>query len=63
MKESEELTRRLILEAKNYLIEELERCKTVNINYLKNAVTEYMTKFIVDETDRKPIVIPVFMVV
>ena len=63
MKESEELTRRLILEAKNYLIEELERCKTVNINYLKNAITEYMTKFIVDETDRKPIVIPVFMLV
>ena len=61
MKDNEELTKRLINEAKKFLTEELEKANSININYLKNAVTEYMTKFIVDETDRKPMVVPIFM--
>ena len=61
MKENEELTKRLIKEAKKCLIEELGKAKTININSLKNAVSEYMTKLIVEETDRRPMVIPIFM--
>ena len=61
MKENEELTKRLIKEAKKCLMQELEKAKTINIANLKSVVTEYMTKLIIDETDRKPMVIPVFM--
>ena len=61
MKDSEDLTRRLIEEAKQFVSKELKRMKTVNINLLKNNVSEYMTKIIMEETDRKPMIIPVFM--
>lgn len=61
MKDSEDLTRRLIEEAKQFVSKELKRMKTVNINLLKNNVSEYMTKIIMEETDRKPMIVPVFM--
>ena len=35
--------------------------KMINLLVLQKSVTEYMTKFIVEETDRKPMVVPVFM--
>jgi len=61
MKESEELTKQLITTAKAFLLSELSKTKTININYLRTSVTEYMSKYIIEETDRKPMVIPVFM--
>ena len=61
MKENEELTKRLIKEAKKCLVQELEKAKTINTNYLKNVITDYMSKIIIEETDRRPMVIPVFM--
>ena len=61
MKDSGELTKRLITEAKNFLLNELRGMKVINFLVLQKSVTDYMTKFIVEETDRKPMVIPVFM--
>lgn len=61
MKENEELTRQLVLEAKKYLINELNNMKVINLNLIKNNMTEYMTKLVVEQTDRKPMIIPVFM--
>ena len=61
MKDSGELTKRLVNEAKNFLQSELKGMKMINFLLLQKSVTEYMTKFIVEETDRKPMVIPVFM--
>ena len=61
MKDSGDLTKRLTTEAKNFLINELKNMKMINFNLLQKSVTEYMTKVIVEETDRKPMVIPIFM--
>ena len=61
MKDSGELTKRLVTEAKNFLLNELKNTKMINIQLLQKSVTEYMTKVIVEETDRKPMVVPVFM--
>ena len=61
MKDSGELTKRLVTEAKNFLLNELKNMKQINLLVLQKSVTEYMTKFIVEETDRKPMVVPVFM--
>ena len=61
MKDSGELTKRLTNEAKNFVLNELKNMKMINLNLLQKSVTEYMTKIIVEETDRKPMVIPVFM--
>lgn len=61
MKENEELTRQLVSEAKKYLINELDNMKVINLNTIKNNMTEYMTKLVVEQTDRKPMIIPVFM--
>ena len=61
MKDSGDLTKRLTNEAKNFLSNELKNMKMINFNLLQRSVTEYMTKVIVEETDRKPMVIPIFM--
>ena len=61
MKDSGELTKRLTNEAKNFVLNELKNMKMINLNLLQKSVTEYMTKIIVDETDRKPMVVPIFM--
>ena len=61
MKDSGELTKRLVTEAKNFLLNELKGMKMINFQLLQKSVTEYMTKVIVEETDRKPMVVPVFM--
>ena len=61
MKDSGDLTKRLTNEAKNFLLNELKNMKMINFNLLQKSVTEYMTKVIVEETDRKPMVIPIFM--
>ena len=61
MKDSGDLTKRLTNEAKNFVLNELKNMRMVNLNLLQKSVTEYMTKIIVEETDRKPMVIPIFM--
>ena len=65
MKDSEELTRNLVEQTKSFVLKELKASKSprLNIAYLKSIVTEFLTKLIVDETDRKPIVMPIFMLV
>lgn len=61
MKDSEALTKRFVEEAKNYLNTEMSKVKLVNLNTLKVGLAEYLSRFIYMKTDRKPIVIPIFM--
>lgn len=61
MKDSEALTKRFVEEAKNYLNTEMSKVKLVNLNTLKTGLAEYLSRFIYMKTDRKPIVIPIFM--
>ncbi len=61
MKDSEELTKQFINMAKNHIALELSRQKTVNLNAIKQSLTDYLSKNISEITDRKPIVIPIFM--
>lgn len=61
MKDSEALTKHFVASAKNYLLTELAKVKMVNLNNLKYGLTDYLSKLIYDETDRKPMVLPIFM--
>lgn len=61
MKDSEELTKSFVDEAKKYLLEQMEAVKEVNLLMLKQGLTEYLSQSIYQKTDRKPIVLPVFM--
>ena len=62
MKDSEELTKRIISQAKRFLNGELAKVKQVNLNFLKYNLQDFLSKLIYDETDRKPMIIPIFMV-
>ena len=61
MKDSEELTKGFIEEAKALLQEEMDKVNVININMLKHTLTESLGRSIYLKTDRKPIVIPIFM--
>ena len=61
MKDSEELTKSIVQDAKNFLITEMNKSKIINFNSLKHSLTEFLNQLIYSKTDRKPIVIPVFM--
>ncbi len=61
MKDSEELTKSFVEEAKHYLIKEMTKYKTLNLSNLKHGLTEQLSRTIYTKTDRKPIVIPIFM--
>ncbi len=61
MKDSEELTKYIVNEAKNFLENEMKKMKVLNFNTLKYNVTEFLNQLIYAKTDRKPIVIPIFM--
>lgn len=61
MKDSEDLTKYIVLEAKKFLMSEMKRVKVLNLNYLKYNLTEFLNQLIYNKTDRKPIIIPVFM--
>ena len=63
MKNSEELTKSLVADSVLFLQEELAKAKTVNLNALKHSLTEYLNNLIYSKTDRKPIVMPVFMTI
>lgn len=61
MKDSEELTKSFVEETKSYLKREMAKIKVLNLNMLKHGLTEQLSRSIYLKTDRKPIVIPVFM--
>jgi ribonuclease J len=61
MKNSEELTKSLVADAIEFLNQEMAKAKVLNLNALKHSLTEYLNNLIYTKTDRKPIVIPVFM--
>ena len=61
MKDSEELTRYFVNCTKEFIQSELKKPYPVNLNQLKYQLTDYLSKVIYDETDTKPMVIPIFM--
>jgi len=61
MKDSEELTKFFVESAKSYLKQEMEKVKQINLNVLKHNLVEQLSNVIYMKTDRKPIVIPIFM--
>lgn len=61
MKDSEELTKSFVENAKEYLYEAMKDIKVVNLNMLKAGLSEHLSRVIYMKTDRKPIVIPIFM--
>ncbi|MCR5646836.1 MAG: ribonuclease J [Acholeplasmatales bacterium] len=61
MKDSEALTKDFVDYSKKFIQEEMIKSPTVRINYIKTALTEKLAAYIVEKTDRHPIVIPVFM--
>ena len=62
MKDSEELTKHIVDMAKKYIQSEINKVKLVNLNILKYNVQDFLSKLIYDETDRKPMILPIFMV-
>lgn len=62
MKDSETLTKDFIEKAKSYLLNELKK-PNLNINQTKANLKEYLTSVILEKTDRKPVVIPIFMMI
>ncbi len=61
MKDSEALTKDFVEYSKKFIQEEMAKSPTIRINYIKSALTEKLASYIVEKTDRHPIVIPVFM--
>ncbi len=63
MKNNEELTKGIVSKVKTYYQSEVLKKKNVNFNQFKHSLTEYLNKTIQEATDRKPIVLPIFMFV
>jgi len=61
MKDSEELTHTFVEYAKEYLLTEMSKVKLVNLQMLKAGLTEKLSEVISERTDRKPMIIPIFM--
>lgn len=61
MKDSEELTKSFVDASKEYLLQEMAKVKVINLNMLTHGLTEMLSGYIYTKTDRKPIVIPIFM--
>lgn len=61
MKDSEELTKSIVNDAQKFLSAEMKKMKILNFNTLKYNLTEFLNHLIYAKTDRKPIIIPVFM--
>ncbi len=63
MKDSEELTKSIVNEAQKFLLAEMKKMRVLNLNTLKYSLTEFLNHLIYTKTDRKPIVIPIFMTI
>ncbi len=61
LKNSEYLTQNILKQSKEYLLNQLKKYKTININNLKNNLIDFIGKIIFDATERKPIIIPIIM--
>jgi len=61
MKEAEELTSHFVSLAKDFILNQMNTDKPINILNIKNQLTEYLSDTIKKETDRRPIIIPIFM--
>jgi mRNA degradation ribonuclease J1/J2 len=61
MKESEALTKDFVEASKKFLLDEMANSNVVILGMLKKKLTEFLEKEIYLKTDRKPIVIPLFM--
>ncbi|RIA64884.1 ribonuclease J [Anaeroplasma bactoclasticum] len=61
MKDSEALTKAFVDASKKFLLDEMANSNVVILGILKQKLTEFLEKEIYSKTDRKPIVIPVFM--
>ena len=61
MKDNEELTKSFVLHAKGYVQNEFNKQKLLNLQTIKAGLTEEMAKKIYEKTDRKPMIIPIFM--
>ena len=61
MKDSEEITKEFIEYSKNYLNVEMQKHKGINLQALKYGLSENLSDFIYKRTDRKPMVLPIFM--
>ena len=61
MKDSEELTKSFVDIAKDFITEEMNKVKLLNIEALKKSLSEKLQEVIYARTDRKPIIIPIFM--
>lgn len=61
MKDNEALTKNFSNKAKLFVNSELIKHPVINLNQLKNSLVDYLSKLIYEATDRKPLVIPIFM--
>lgn len=61
MKDNEALTKEFVQKAKAFVSQELSKQNIINLNSLKNSLAEYLLKIIYEATDRKPLIIPIFM--
>jgi len=62
MKSSEEISKKIIAEGKRLIQDELRKHPTlVNVVSMRNIIAEAISRFILELTDRKPLIIPIFM--
>ena len=61
MKEAEELTSHFVSLAKDFIINEMNNNNNTNLVNIKASLTDYLSDTIKKETDRRPIIIPIFM--
>ena len=63
MKDNETLTRTLTLKSRAFVDIELMNKDVVNVHQLKQMLIDYLSKEIQESTDRKPLILPIFMTV
>ena len=61
MKDNEELTKSFVAHAKAFVQNEFNKSKLLNLQSVKSALTDELAKKIYEKTDRKPMIIPIFM--
>ena len=61
MKDSEELTKYFVDETKKFVISEMNKMNLVSLPQIEKSLVTELSRIIYEKTDRKPIVIPIFM--